>query len=696
MFKNAIPVWAKDREKEINVRLQFKAVVDTENAKNVSVKLATSGTYNLFVNGEFVSYGPARAGKDHFRVDEYNIDKYLNCGKNVIVIEVSGYYVDTFYIKKHSSFLMAEVFENDNALLWTGEHFTARVNPYYIQKMQRLDIQRGVVESYKIDKLDSFLTDAVSGNVELVKVQSGNIIPRYAKYPEFEKITATYFSSGTVEHYKNPEPIRDRSLVHVPDTYEGFPESELEFILSDICQDMRYTETNALKDGELKADTYSIFEFPYVSTGNLTFKVNAQSDMTLYVIFDEVLTENYVNFIRMYSTNAFKFELKKGEYDLRLFEVYAMKYVQFVVVDGSGKVSNVGITEYKHPKVAYNTDVFEDEIKLIADAAIETYRQNSVDLYTDCPSRERAGWLCDSFFTSRVEYALTGGSILEKNFLENFLHEENYEGLPEGMLPMCYPADHFGGVFIPQWAMWLVIELEEYLARTNDRDLIDRFENKILNLLKFFEQYENSDGLLESLPSWNFVEWSRANDLTQDVNYPTNMLYTAVLNAAGRLYNKPELFEKSELVKNEVLKQSFNGSFFIDNAVRENGELKITDNCTEVCQYYAFFFSVATKESHPELWKILNEDFGPDRDVKNVYPDVFPAEAFIGNYLRLDTLMRYGEYKKVYENIKGYFGYMAKKTGTLWEFVSPEASCDHGFASYVICWLDELKKKNII
>ena len=43
------------------------------------------------------------------------------------------------------------------------------------------------------------------------------------------------------------------------------------------------------------------------------------------------------------------------------------------------------------------------------------------------------------------------------------------------------------------------------------------------------EKYENGDGLLQNLPSWNFVEWSAANDWINDVNYPTNFLYAEVL-----------------------------------------------------------------------------------------------------------------------------------------------------------------------
>ena len=52
--------------------------------------------------------------------------------------------------------------------------------------------------------------------------------------------------------------------------------------------------------------------------------------------------------------------------------------------------------------------------------------------------------------------------------------------------------------------------------------------------MEFFQQYENEDGLLEKLPSWVFVEWSAANSFVQPLNYPSNMLYSGTLAAAGR------------------------------------------------------------------------------------------------------------------------------------------------------------------
>ena len=62
---------------------------------------------------------------------------------------------------------------------------------------------------------------------------------------------------------------------------------------------------------------------------------------------------------------------------------------------------------------------------------------------------------------------------------------------------MCYPADHYDGVFIPNWAMWFVAELKEYAPFPTRRQL--GLRKKIEKLIPSLEQYENSDGLLEKL-----------------------------------------------------------------------------------------------------------------------------------------------------------------------------------------------------
>ncbi|MBN2289980.1 MAG: hypothetical protein JXQ83_11660, partial [Candidatus Glassbacteria bacterium] len=273
---------------------------------------------------------------------------------------------------------------------------------------------------------------------------------------------------------------------------------------------------------------------------------------------------------------------------------------------------------------------------------------------------------------------------VEKNFFENYLLPDSFACLPTGMLPMCYPADHYSGNFIPNWAMWFVLQLEEYAARSGDSGTVEAARPAVLRLFDYLEKFVNGDGLLEKLDSWVFIEWSEANDFVQDVNYPTNMLYAAALEAAGRIYGLPALAARADEVREAVRRQSFDGEFFVDNAVREGGTLRPTRNRTEVCQYFAFFTGTASPATHPELWRRLTGEFGPKRSRTGAYAGVYPARPFIGNVLRLELLSGDGRCSQVLEESVDYYLEMARRTGTLWEFEGARASCNHGFASHIV------------
>jgi hypothetical protein len=194
----------------------------------------------------------------------------------------------------------------------------------------------------------------------------------------------------------------------------------------------------------------------------------------------------------------------------------------------------------------------------------------------------------------------------------------------------------------------------------------------------------NENGLLEKLPKWVFVEWSRANKLVQDVSYPSNMLYAEMLDVVARLYNDRVLAEQAAAVRKEVLRQSFDGEYFVDNAVRnKEGKLVLSGEHTEVCQYYAFLFGVASPESHPALWARLRDEIVPGRVEKGLYPDLHPINAFIGSYLRLELLSKNGLSKQILNESIATYKSMADRTGTLWESLRANASCNHGFASHL-------------
>lgn len=723
IFKQALPVWEKNKATEMNYHLLFRSVVSECDAKDCITKIAltASNMYQLFVNGHFVAEGPARAGHGYYRVDEIDISKYLTAEQNVIAIYAASYYIKNFYLIKQPGFLCAEILCGDKVVASTGSSedcgFKAMYHSARFRKVARYSYQRPFCEAYELDEeYQALLSDATKEikSVELAEVEQKDFIEREAPYPCYDFIAAQKLvAKGNVTFVEEPiKPVRT-TRIFMPDSELSFKRAELEISNCDEISKGVYQLEETFENEqevlplELNANTFSILALPTEKTGFITLELEVTEDTQFMVGFDEILTEGDVALYRMQAINSVIWKLKKGNYSLITNEPYSMKYLKLINKSENAvvKVSKVGITEFAFD---YHDDGLKSDnavLNRIYDAGVETFRQNTVDIYMDCPSRERAGWLCDSFFTSRVEYELTGKSAVEKNFLENFIFSKAFNGVDEGMLPMCYPAD-FAKSYIPQWAMWYVLELEEYLERTKDRQLIKDAMGRIRDLLSFFERYENEDGLLEKLPSWNFVEWSKANEFVQDVNYPTNMLYARVLRAVAKLYDgeyvrdceympkAAECLEKAEHIIKTVREQSYFDGFFHDHALRqEDGTLKvIKEDVTETCQYYAFFFETATPSAYPELWKIMLNDFGPGRVEKGLWKEIYPSNAFIGYYLRLELLSRAGLGELLLENIEGFFGYMAARTGTLWEHNDTSASCNHGFASHVLVWLRKFVK----
>ncbi len=697
-FQSAKPVWPKGREKEMNLTIGFHAAFRARAGARVSVRLAASTLYRLYVNGAFAGYGPARGPYGWFRVDQWDITKLVKDGVNVAAVEVAGYNVNSYYVQDQPSFLQAEIVSKGRVLASTagaGAKFTARVLTGRVQKVQRYSYQRPFSEVYRLKPgWDAWRTEASGGSVPLQVQPAKKLLPRRVPYPSFELLPAQrQVGAGTLEPGLKPAKLwRDRSLTKIGPKLGGYRQEELDTIPSIDLQKIRALSSGPTPSPldwnskmQIGANAFRIVDFGTNFTGFLGATIECAAPTKIYLTFDEILTGGDVDFKRLGCVNIVAYELEPGTYTVESIEPYTMRYMKALVPQGDATISRIYLRDYANPQV-YLAHFASSDARLnrLFAAGRETFRQNALDIFMDCPSRERAGWLCDSYFTARVAPLLSGDTAIERNFLENFLLPPSFANLPSGMLPMCYPADHPSGVFIPNWALWFVLQLEEYLERSGDRRMVDALEPKVMALFEYFKPFRNQDGLLENLKSWVFIEWSAANQFTQDVNYPTNMLYAAALDAAGRMYAKPELREQAEAIRDVIRRQSFDGEFFVDNAVRRAGRLEPTRNRSEVCQYFAFYFGVASPETHAALWRKLEQDFGPLRKTTGAFKEVHAANSFIGNVLRLELLARRGLGQQILDESLGYQLYMADRTGTLWENDGPYASCNHGFASHVV------------
>ena len=697
-FEKAQAIWADGRSEEMNCELSFRTVIPK--GEETKLFLAASSIYRLWVNGEFICAGPARAAHGWYRVDEICLSPFLTEDRNYVVTEVLGYNVNSYDTLDQPSFLTEEIWQGNEVISYTGgESITIHDFKNRVQKVQRYSFQRAFIDAYQYEDENKYMYHMNESAQSLCKIEiqtDKRYIYRDVEMPGFETLEpVSVIKKGTAYYEKEKtEIIPEEYFFKIKQDLKGYAREKPEIHVSEEAQKIQLQEkecsVNAIAIRQLPlSDEYAIYELPYNATGFFDIRLEVREKSRTFVMFDEILSNGSVDFLRMNSCNCFVYRMNAGKYRLMNFAPYTMKYLQIVVL-GECTVEQVQFKEYKNSSVLKRIHLPQDtELALIYDAALESFRANALDLFMDCPSRERGGWLCDSYFTSSVEYVLTGKNVIEKAFLENFILNKEFRHIPEGMIPMCYPADHNNGNFIPQWAMWYVLEIEKYVYGNQDFELAERSKNLIYSLLKYFESFENENGMLENLQGWNFIEWSRANDpdLVNGVNFPTNMLYMRMLKCVSALYKDLILERKADRLRKNIRKRSFNGMFYTDNEHRDKNQLVNPGICTEVCQYYAFFTGVATVKEDSELWKIMKNKFGPIRSTINDYPEIAGTNVFIGKYLRIELLYRQGLFEEVIKEIKEVFLGMAKETGTLWEHTLPTASCNHGFASYVLYWL---------
>ena len=687
-FQRARPVWAVGRTDEKNCELAFRCLVP---AGEWVLSLASSGLYRIWVNGQFVAAGPARGAHGYYLVDRLELVRYCRAQSNVLVVEVLGVGVATYDTLKAPHFLQAELTCHGTAVAYTSdERWQCFCLGQRIRQVQRYSFQRAFPEAYRLQAaLQAFYRDAAwtMPGLEQEILPSPVWCRRTVPMPCFEVVGAAMQAAGTADLDATAG-----TVVEQPAAWETLPSVEGFPLGPETLRLSREGREALAACGRPGPDHWYLYTFPYDATGFLRLRLSCGGDARVYVLFDECLTEGDVDIHRLQCCNVFRYDLDAGSHTAQTFAPFTMGAVK-LVCRGPVTVETVELVLYQHPPLERTVALPEDgQLQAICRAALRTFRANAVDLFTDCPSRERAGWLCDSFFMGRTEYALTGKNRMERAFLENFLLPDQFAYLPEGMLPMCYPADHPDGNFIPNWAMWYVLELEEYTIRTGDGTLAQAARDRVLALCRYFTPFENEFGLLENLDGWVFLEWSRANDpdVVAGVNFPTNMLYMRMLQAAASLYHLPELAAHAAQLRRTIRARSFDGRYFTDNEVPDGDGWRNPGNRTEVCQYYAFFTGTATPEGDRALFRTMVSDYGPGRHDTGDPPVLAPANAFIGYYLRLELLYRAGRRSQLLSELKGYFLPMAEQTGTLWEFRAPQASCCHGFAAHVLYWLAAL------
>lgn len=677
-------VWAEGQKNQMNRAFAF--VLDLGKKQMGEICLSAASCYKVIADGKLMGFGPNRTAHGYARAAVYPFNAQY------ITVEVQSHFVPNFCWVKREPFF-ACVLKTESGKEYFAEDFNCFALSDRVQKVRRYSFQRGFCETYINEKDRTALYFCKPQNafprVKTEKAELPHLLPSETLNPALSEIFAEkVIDSGYCKTSPEIAVYVDRTETLIGTVIEGFQRGEWQDFSTDEIS--RITYLSGAKSGDY---AYETLDFSRIVTGIVEVEIIAGNAGEVFFAFDEILSDEKLKTIKPFrgnTANVFKWTVKKaGVYNLSAFEPYAFRYAN--VITSAGVKANVKVRAYENPeagKMLFECD--DKKIEQIMEAARHTFAHNAVDLLTDCPSRERAGWLSDSFFSSVAERVFTGDNKVERAFLQNYILADK-SGHPKGMIPRCYPADYYEeDGFIPNWSLWYILEIYKYFTQYGYDETVEKSRANVEGILNYFVDFENEFGVLEDLKGWIFVEWSAANnsDHINGINVPSNACYYASLLAAAKVYGIKGLKEKAEKVKDYLLKNAYVDGFFVDNLIRnEKGDIIPTENYTETCQYYMFFFKCADKHTHKELFdKMFNEYGKSDSSASGGNPvkkQLTPSNMIYGVYMRLELLMREQKRVELLNECVRYFYDMTQKTGTLWENNTASASCDHGFASYV-------------
>ncbi len=190
-------------------------------------------------------------------------------------------------------------------------------------------------------------------------------------------------------------------------------------------------------------------------------------------------------------------------------EINGLRYLHLAVhADEAVSVTlnRLEMREYLYPRTGgayFSSD--DPRLDALYQAGIRTVQLNSLDSYTDCPTREQRAWVGDAVVHQMVDLATNQDWGLARNYLEL-----SDSPRPDGILPMVVAGDieASGGLTIPDWSLSWIHGIHIQYWHDGDLETVRRHLPTAERVLRWYTSYLDERGTITDVPEWNLVDWA--------------------------------------------------------------------------------------------------------------------------------------------------------------------------------------------
>lgn len=459
LHKELEPVAFKHPEHLKNRHTLFrKTFMLTELPKDAVLDLTADDYYKLYINGVFVSQGPAQGYPFHYYYHRLDVRPYLREGENVLAVHV---------------------------------YYHGGVNRSYNSG----DMRQGLIAELAWDGRVRIRTDRSWRVAHTEAYGQGPSIGYETQYLEMvdSRLARKGWSQPGYDDsdwaWAEPAKHADYTLVLQPTP----PVSVYE---------VRPVAVHRRGPGHYLVD------FGTELTGQFAMKASGRPGQTIEIRCGEELEQDGFRVRHELRCNCTYREVwtlsgTAGE-SPDFYDYKAFRYVEVEGPDEAIDPESFGAVVRHYPldwsvcQLRTNDDV----LNRIWDICKRAVQFGSQEQFVDCPSREKGQYLGDNTVIGHSHLYVSGDPRLFGKAIEDFALSAK---VCPGLLAVA-PGSFMQEIadYSLQWPM----QLWQYYRFTGDADFLRRMAPIAEGILGYFKAYENADGLLESVTEkWNLVDW---------------------------------------------------------------------------------------------------------------------------------------------------------------------------------------------
>ncbi len=469
------------------------------------VHVSADNRYKLFVNGKFVSLGPARGEIYHWNYETVDIAPQLQTGKNVIAA-VAWNYGDMrpeAQISYQTGFIVQGNSENEK-IVNTNRTWKCRRDSSYSAK------EPTIIYSYYV----AGPGETINYNLSLkhwkdADFDDDNWLPAHQVTQGLPKGVFGYglgwmlVPRAIPQMELTPQRLQKVRRTDVAQLPENFPAQKSPFIIP------ANTRVSILLDQGYETDAYPVLQFSKGKDASITLSY-AEG---LYVI--EPNEKDWRTFHQKGNRNEIEGKKFIGvkdslvsdgsdgqEFTSLWWRTYRYMQLQVTTKDEPITIDDLyGIFTGYPFKMNASFDAGNDTLNKILETGWRTARSCAQETYMDCPYYEQLQYVGDTRIQCLVSLYNSGDDRLMRNAI-NLLDDSR---MAEGATLSRYPTAN--AQEIPPFSLWWIGMIHDYWMYRNDEAFVKTKLAGIQQVLWFFHKYQQADASLKNLPYWNFTDW---------------------------------------------------------------------------------------------------------------------------------------------------------------------------------------------